>query len=94
MARTPKNLTFEDALDRLDDIVSAMESGEIGIEESISRYEEAMKLHQHCRAILDRAEQRIKQIQANAAGKLQVQDFQREARPTAADDDEDDDGNA
>ena len=62
MAKLPRNLKFEDALARLESIVTAMESGEIGIEESIARYEEAMALAAHCRQILDAAELRIQQI--------------------------------
>ena len=64
-----KKLKFEDAMDRLDQIVAAMEAGEIGIEESIERYEEAMKLAGQCRKILDSVEQRIQRIQFNASGK-------------------------
>jgi exodeoxyribonuclease VII small subunit len=61
--------SFEDAMKRLDDIVQAMERGEIGIEESIARYEEAMMLATRCRAILHDAEQRIRKIQLDAQGK-------------------------
>jgi len=83
MAKLPKNLKFEEALARLESIVSAMESGEIGIEESIARYEEAMALATHCRQILDAAELRIQQIQADAAGRLTATPFEA---PAAADD--------
>lgn len=70
------NLKFEDALKRLDAIVEAMESGEIGLEESIARYEEAMLLKAHCQRILDEAEQRIRKIQLDAAGHLQSTPFE------------------
>ena len=76
MGKMPKNLKFEQAMQRLDAIVEAMESGEIGIEESISKYEEAMKLAAHCRQILDQAEQRIKKIQLDAAGNLRAEPFE------------------
>lgn len=81
MSKTPKNLKFEQAMQRLDAIVEAMESGEIGIEESISKYEEAMKLAAHCRKILDESEQRIKQIQLDAAGEPQAEPFEPPAAP-------------
>jgi exodeoxyribonuclease VII small subunit len=87
MAKVTKNLKFEDAMQRLDKIVEAMESGEIGIEESIGRYEEAMQLAAHCREILDRSEQRIKKIQLDAAGKPTVEPFEP---PPASDDEQDD----
>lgn len=76
MGKSAKRLKFEDAMERLDAIVAAMESGEIGIEESITKYEEAMRLAAHCRKILDQAEQRIQKIQLDAAGKPQVTPFE------------------
>lgn len=75
MAKSAKRLKFEDAMARLDEIVEAMEAGEIGIEESIARYEEAMQLASHCRGILDHVEQRIRQIQFDASGQPQVTPF-------------------
>lgn len=73
--RNVKNLKFEEAMERLDAIVAAMESGEIGIEESLARYEEAMQLSAHCREILTKAEQRIQQIQVDASGQIQRRDL-------------------
>ncbi|MFQ5806212.1 MAG: exodeoxyribonuclease VII small subunit [Phycisphaerae bacterium] len=81
MSKTPKNLKFEQAMQRLDAIVEAMEAGEIGIEESISKYEEAMQLAAHCRKILDESEQRIKKIQLDAAGKPTAEPFEPPAGP-------------
>ena len=69
MIKLSKNLKFEEAMKRLDTIVEAMESGKIGIEEAIDRYEEAMALHGHCQSILDQAELRIRKIQVDASGK-------------------------
>jgi exodeoxyribonuclease VII small subunit len=86
MSKPGKKLKFEQAMERLDAIVEAMESGEIGIEESIAKYEEAMGLAAHCREILDQAEQRIKKIQQDAAGRLRTEPFEPE--PAAAADDE------
>lgn len=56
---TDKPLTFEQALAKLEKIADAIESGKIGLEESITRYEEGMKLLAQCREILTTAEQRI-----------------------------------
>lgn len=67
MAKSTKP-TFEDAMQRLDAIVEAMETGEIGIEESITKYEEAMKLAAHCRKVLEDAELRIQKIQIESGG--------------------------
>lgn len=87
MSKPAKRLKFEEAMQRLDAIVAAMESGEIGVEESIAKYEEAMGLAAHCRQILDAAEQRIQKIQLDAAGKPQLTPFEPPPEP-AADEDE------
>ena len=76
MGKSGKRLKFEEAMTRLDAIVEAMEAGEIGVEESIAKYEEAMGLAAHCRRILDEAEQRIRKIQLDAAGKPQLVPFE------------------
>ncbi len=86
MGKSPKTLKFEEAMQRLDAIVAAMESGEIGIEESLARYEEAMQLAARCREVLDQAEQRIQKIQLDAAGKPQAVPFEPE--PPAAEEPE------
>ncbi len=81
MGKMPKNLKFEQAMERLDAIVEAMESGEIGIEESITKYEEAMQLAAHCRKILEQSEQRIKKIQLDAAGEPKTEPFEPPTGP-------------
>lgn len=68
MAKIPRNIRFEDAMHKLESLVEQIESGAVGVEESIAKYEEAMALQAHCQRILDQAEQRIKKIQLDAAG--------------------------
>ncbi len=68
MAKKP--LKFEQALSRLEEIVTAIEQGEIGLEESIERYEEGMGLIRHCRTVLSEAELKIQKLQADADGEL------------------------
>jgi exodeoxyribonuclease VII small subunit len=67
---------FEEALARLEDIVGAIEQGEIGLEESIVRYEEGMGLIAHCRKILGEAELKIQKLQADAEGDLKAKPFE------------------
>lgn len=66
MGKSKQRLKFEDALARLEAIVEAMERGDIELEESVARYEEAMALHAQCKAILQDAEQRVQKIQLDA----------------------------
>ncbi len=60
-----KEITFEDALARLEQIVAQIEEGEVSLEESIEKYAEGIKLIKQCRGILDSAEKKI-QILAKA----------------------------
>ena len=71
MAKTQKEKkqTFEEALAELEKIVAEVEAGEIGLEESISKYEAGMKLIKHCREFLERAEKRIEVINKETRGK-------------------------
>ena len=62
-----KALSFEEALARLEQIAEAIDKGQIGLEESITQYEEGMKLLRHCREILAQAEQRIIQLQPSGS---------------------------
>jgi exodeoxyribonuclease VII small subunit len=92
MSKPGRKLKFEEAMAQLDGIVEAMEAGEIGVEESIAKYEEAMGLAAHCRKILEDAELRIQKIQLDAAGRPQVTPFDAppasEPADAAAEDDD------
>ena len=61
-------LSFEEALKRLETIVHRLESGEASLEDSIGLYTEGQQLKAHCDAKLATATQRIEAIQQNAAG--------------------------
>lgn len=62
-----QKLTFEQALEKLEAIVAAIEGGQVSLEESIERYAEGIELIKQCRAILDRAEKKI-QLLAKGEG--------------------------
>ncbi len=55
-------LTFEQALARLEQIVEQLESGGADLEESIKIYEEGMKLKTRCEAKLEEARLRVEKI--------------------------------
>jgi len=69
-----KQPSFEESLKRLETIAREIEEGKIGLEESIARYEEGMKLVQRCRSILTTAEQKIKKLQPADDGGLTASD--------------------
>jgi len=62
MTEKKEELTFEQALKNLEQIISQVEQGQIGLEDSIEKYEQGMKLIKHCRAILEQCEKRIETI--------------------------------
>ncbi len=66
------SLRFEDAIERIESLIEAIESGQIGLEESLHSYEHGMKLICHCRTILDAAEKRVAQWTVSADGQLQA----------------------
>jgi len=57
-----EDLTYEQAIERVESITDRIESGEVGIEEAVREYEKAMGLIRRCRSILDKAEQRISEL--------------------------------
>lgn len=54
-----KKMSFEDALQRIEEIVSEIEEGSVPLEESIDKYAEGTKLIEHCRTVLGNAEKKI-----------------------------------
>jgi len=65
-----KKLNFEDSLSQLEAIAEQIEQGKIGLEESITQYEQGMSLVKHCRAILSKAELKIQELQERPDGTL------------------------
>ncbi len=70
-----KEETFETALKKLETITRELENGEIDLESSIKKYEEANKLLKFCSSKLDSAHETINKI-LNENGELE--DFKRE----------------
>ena len=62
-------LPFEEALKRLEDIVTRLEGGQVALDESIKLYETGEKLKARCEALLKDAEARIEKIRFGADGK-------------------------
>lgn len=56
-------LSFEAASEKLEEILAALESGELSLEESIALYEQGAALANHCEKTLDQAELRVRQWQ-------------------------------
>jgi len=63
MADSKDNLKdFEKSLQNLEKVVSNMESGELGLEESLAQFEKGIKLARNCQDTLTNAEFRVEQL--------------------------------
>ncbi len=62
-------LSFEDAITGLTDIVGRIEQGQIPLQDSLEQYERGMALIKHCRTILQKAEKRIEKITQEQEGR-------------------------
>ena len=60
-------LSFEDAIKDLTQIVAKIEGGQTALDESIDQYAHGMALIKHCRSILQAAEKKIEKISADDA---------------------------
>jgi exodeoxyribonuclease VII small subunit len=76
------SVPFEEALQKLEAIVEAMESGELSLEELLTRYEEGMKLARLCQDKLTAAEVRIQQLEKTAGGELKLKPLSLESSDT------------
>lgn len=62
-------MTFEQAMTELDQVVAKLERGEVALEDSIALYERGAALKAHCEAKLKEAEEKVEKISVSADGK-------------------------
>lgn len=67
------NLSFEQALVELENIVKSLESGDIQLEDSIKAYERGAALKAHCERKLKAAQLKIEKISVTPDGKVETQ---------------------
>lgn len=70
--------TFEASMARLEQIVRAMERGDVALEESLKLFQEGTELVRNCQKLLDDAQLQIKKIMASEDGSPVEEDFQDE----------------
>ena len=69
-----KEVSFEEALARLEVIVNSLESGKAPLDESLTLFEEGVRLVKLCNTKLDSAEQKVKVLVSTENG-LEEKDF-------------------
>ena len=70
LSKTPD---FEASLAQLEKLVARLESGELGLEESLKAFEEGVKLTRQCQETLNTAQQKVQQLMEKN-GKATLQD--------------------
>ena len=77
-----QELTFEESLKRLEEIVTQLEGTKLALEQSLQVFEEGVKLVRSCAGRLEDAERRIEILLADKEGQLHVEPFPEELEDT------------
>ena len=65
---------FEEAMTKLEKIVSELEQGDFSLEDSMKKFEHGLELGNVCKEMLDKAEHKVKVLIENAEGGLEEKD--------------------
>ncbi|MGV0035287.1 MAG: exodeoxyribonuclease VII small subunit [Candidatus Azotimanducaceae bacterium WSBS_2022_MAG_OTU7] len=72
---TKKSYPFEQSLGKLEQLVERMEEGDLSLEESLTTFEEGIKLTRECQQALVKAEQKVKLL-IEKHGQVSETDFE------------------
>ena len=67
-----KNLSFEEAMRQLDEVVKRLEAGQDKLDDALALYERGVALRQHCTVKLTEAQARIDRIEVGPDGQITV----------------------
>lgn len=73
-----KKATFEDNMKRLEEIVEALESGHLPLEDTVKLYKEGMTLSAQCGAALKKVEQEVQKVTETTSGDVKLELFPEE----------------
>ncbi len=75
-----KKETFEDYLRQVEETVKSLESGKLGLEESLAKYEAGVKAIKKCYEILGEVEKKIEILVKEKDGSIKSKGFEAENR--------------
>ena len=78
MSKKKNEISFEESLERLENLVNKMESGDATLEQSLVWFEEGMDLIKLCQVQLNNAEQKVQELVKKTDGKLELKDIKLE----------------
>ncbi len=64
------NLTYEEAFNRLEQIISQLQSEDVNLDEAIDLFKQGVELQKHCNTLLSDAEKKVAKV-LNEAGELE-----------------------
>ena len=70
-----KENNFEESMDKLENIVTELEKGNLNLDETLKKFKEGIKLSKECNEILQEAEKKITILIENANGDIEESDF-------------------
>ena len=65
-----REMTFEDAMNRLQEIVMYLEGGDVPLDKSLSAFEEGVNLVKFCNSELENAEKKVKLLTFSESGEV------------------------
>ncbi|GCE11730.1 exodeoxyribonuclease VII small subunit [Tengunoibacter tsumagoiensis] len=68
-----EQISFEEAFERLEASIAALQDGKLPLEESLQHYQEGMQLLRHCNELLQQAELSVQQLSVDAIGTITAQ---------------------
>ena len=83
--------TFEQAFEKLDELVAELEGQDLGLDESLVKYEQAVKMLKLCHQILERAEKKVELLTLAENGALRTTPFESDEPDDIASPEPDDD---
>ena len=70
-----ENMSFEEAMKRLDEITEELSREGVSLDRSLALYEEGVKLARVCNEKLEDTERKIKMLQISQSGEVSEKDF-------------------
>ena len=72
--KRPEDMTFEESLNKLNELVNQLENGGLDLDKNIEIYEQAVVLRDRCRKILEESERKVQKLMETAEG-LKTEQF-------------------
>ena len=66
--KKPEEMTFEESLAKLNELVGQLENGGLDLDKNIEIYEQAVALRDRCRQILEESERKVQKLMETAEG--------------------------